>query len=231
VPFRPGAEPGVAVAPRVGVGELSKGSGALPRGERSKGGRECAQTASGSPTDPGPLQRGAATVPGQPQDKTRTRDRVSAAGTLNNIGLIYADTGRYAEALRQFQDSLKIARELKDRAREAQSFDNIGIVYGRMGRFMEAFQQYQDGLNIKRELKDRAGEALTLHNIGIVYEAIGQNAEALQQYQDNLKIVRELKTARGRRQSSPTSGSSTRTRVSTWRRCSSSRTASRSNAS
>jgi tetratricopeptide (TPR) repeat protein len=51
------------------------------------------------------------------------------ATTLNNIGSVYSNQGRYPQALENYQQSLTIARELQDRSQEATTLFNVGSVY------------------------------------------------------------------------------------------------------
>ena len=119
-------------------------------------------------------------------------DRAGEGVTLNNIGLVYDDQGRYEEALAYYQQALAIAREVGDRAEEGTTLHNIGGVYHAQGRYEEALAYHQQALAIAREVGDRAGEGTTLTSIGLVYHAQGRYEEALGYYQQALAIRREV---------------------------------------
>ncbi len=91
--------------------------------------------------------------------------RRGEATTLNNMGLAYFRQKRYQEALRSFQQTLTIKREVKNRRSEARVLNNIGETYSKTGRFQEVLRSYQQALTIERAIKDRKGEVTTLNNI------------------------------------------------------------------
>ncbi|MFQ5869066.1 MAG: tetratricopeptide repeat protein [Candidatus Zixiibacteriota bacterium] len=114
------------------------------------------------------------------------------AAHLNNIGMIHDARGEYDEALRYYNDSLKIKKEIGDRAGEATTLGNIAAIDFGRGKYGEALTGYEDVLEIQKELGDRAGETVTLNNIGMIHDARGEYDEALRYYNDSLKIKREV---------------------------------------
>jgi CHAT domain-containing protein/tetratricopeptide (TPR) repeat protein len=119
-------------------------------------------------------------------------DRAGEGTTLSNIGGVYRDQGRYAEALEMYQQALVIQREVGDRTGEGSTLTGIGMVYDNQGRYAEALEMYYQALVIQREVGDRTGEEATLNNIGAVYADQGRYAEALEMYQQALVIQREV---------------------------------------
>lgn len=132
--------------------------------------------------------------------------RAREAATLGNIGRVHSSKGQYAkvqrshqdslnhyaEALRYFQDSLKIMHELGDRKGEANALNNIGNVNVSLGHYAEALRSHQDSLRIHRELGDREGEASSLNNIGFVYYSRDQFVQALESYQAGLQLAESI---------------------------------------
>jgi tetratricopeptide (TPR) repeat protein/CHAT domain-containing protein len=121
-----------------------------------------------------------------------THNRKREGTTLNNIGRVYDDQGRYAEALNYLRQALVIQRAVGDRAGEGDTLHNIGGVYHDQGRYAEALDYYQQALVIQREGGNRVVEGATLHNMGAAYESQGQYANALDSYQQALVIAREV---------------------------------------
>ncbi len=108
-------------------------------------------------------------------------DRAGEGATLNNIGVVYDDQGRYAEALEALRAGAgHRARRWATGPARATTLNNIGVVYDDQGRYAEALETYQQALAIVREVGDRAGEGATLNNIGVVYDSQGRYAEALE---------------------------------------------------
>ncbi|MFH7245085.1 MAG: tetratricopeptide repeat protein, partial [Spirulina sp.] len=108
--------------------------------------------------------------------------------TLNNIGAVYRNLGRYEQALGYYTDALAILQEVGDRAGEGVTLNNIGLVYRNLGQYEQALGYYTDALAIVQEVGDRAGEGVTLNNIGVVYNSLGQYEQALGYYTDALAI-------------------------------------------
>jgi tetratricopeptide (TPR) repeat protein len=114
------------------------------------------------------------------------------ASTLGNIGIICKDKGDLDNALKHFQDALKIDREIGYRQGEANQLGNIGNVCKDKGDLDNALKHFQDALKIQREVGYRQGEASTLGNIGIIYSDRGDLDNALKHHQEALKIDREI---------------------------------------
>jgi tetratricopeptide (TPR) repeat protein len=112
--------------------------------------------------------------------------------TLNNIGQVYTNQGRYPEALENHQQSLTIIRELKDRYTEATVLNNIGTVYLSQGEYTKALASIQQALEIKTAIGDRSGQRSSLNNIGQIYSEWGRYAQALEFYQKSLAIAQEI---------------------------------------
>jgi CHAT domain-containing protein/Flp pilus assembly protein TadD len=119
--------------------------------------------------------------------------RYNAALDLNDIAKAHFNLSRYDEALRYWNQSLPIRREVKDREGEAFTLGNIGLAYFELSRYEDALRHYEQALTINQEVKDRQGEAVTLRNIGGVYDDLSRYEEALRYYGQALNIFLELK--------------------------------------
>jgi tetratricopeptide (TPR) repeat protein len=85
---------------------------------------------------------------------------------LNNMGVVYSDTGQPQKALELYGQALPIRREVGDRAGEAATLNNMASVYSDTGQPQKALELYEQALLIRQEVGDRAGEAVTLNNMG-----------------------------------------------------------------
>ena len=81
------------------------------------------------------------------------------AELLFTLGILYAQQGRWEEAVRNYEESLRIKRSLGDRHGEAQALMNLGNLYLQQGRWEEAEGNYERALEIFWALGDRHGEA------------------------------------------------------------------------
>ncbi|MEW6616167.1 MAG: CHAT domain-containing tetratricopeptide repeat protein [Thermodesulfobacteriota bacterium] len=100
--------------------------------------------------------------------------------------------GRYQEALKYFNRSLEICRELNIPQGIAVNLNNIGTVYDSLGQHEKALSYYEGALKIYRELDMPKDIATCLNNIGEVYRSLGQYEKALSYHEEALKIKKEL---------------------------------------
>ncbi|OUL17468.1 hypothetical protein BV375_35765 [Nostoc sp. 106C] len=122
--------------------------------------------------------------------------RTAKATALNNVGGSYSHVGRYAEAMKQHQEALAIARSLGDREREVATLNNIGFVYLNTGDYAKALSSFQQVLEILTVLGNRFQQSLTLNNIGYAYQEQGDYNKSLEYRQKALKIAQQI-NARG----------------------------------
>ncbi|MEK7275035.1 MAG: tetratricopeptide repeat protein, partial [Candidatus Desantisbacteria bacterium] len=122
----------------------------------------------------------------------RPNDKASIAVVLSDMAWALYQTEKLDEALLQYQEALKIDREIGDRQCEAIRLGNIGVVYLDLEQTEEALISHQEALKIDQELGYRQNEAIQLSSIGMVYERLGRIEEALEHHQEALKINQEL---------------------------------------
>ncbi len=111
---------------------------------------------------------------------------------MNNMAIVYTQTGQIYQALRLNEQALGIRREVGDRSGEGTTLNNLGGVYDDLGQKARALEYYEQALGIRREVGDRSGEGTTLNNLGRVYDDLGQKARALEYYEQALGIRREV---------------------------------------
>jgi tetratricopeptide (TPR) repeat protein len=121
-------------------------------------------------------------------DKQYRRDR--AAIDINNIGAVLFRAGQFEEAIKCYEQSLVIRREVRDRAGEGRVLDNLGTAHYNLGYFEKALAYYRQALVIRREVGDAKGEVTTLVKIGNVYGQFGQPEEAIGSYEQALTVAR-----------------------------------------
>jgi CHAT domain-containing protein/Tfp pilus assembly protein PilF len=105
------------------------------------------------------------------------------APVLNDLGFLYSDEGRWAEAESAYQRALTIKEQVlgADDPDTASTLNNIGVVYVEIGRFDEAEKAYRRVLDIV-ERKQGAGHPDSLEplsNLGDVAQRTGRPQEAI----------------------------------------------------
>ena len=95
----------------------------------------------------------------------------------NNLGTEFLAAGEYAEALRQFQDVLKL------QPGHANAHYNMGLVLSAQGRLEEAMSHFGEALRLKPDF------AAVHYDWGVVLHQSGRIAEAIEQYQQAVKLT------------------------------------------
>ena len=114
------------------------------------------------------------------------------ARALRNIGSIYWQQGRYAEAQEWFQRSLAFSRRFGYRREEAASLNQLANVRYYLGYALQAQQTYQQALQVGRESGDRQGEGVVLMHLGIVERDLGNLSASLSLFWQALAMMQEL---------------------------------------
>jgi len=120
------------------------------------------------------------------------RERSIEANSLRGIGLVYWNLSEYVQALRYYDQSLAIVKEVGDLFGEARVLNNIGLVYWNQGAHQKALEYYTASLNIRRQLGHLFGQAQTLGNMGLVYWNLYEYPKALEHFNEAIKINRQI---------------------------------------
>jgi tetratricopeptide (TPR) repeat protein len=119
-------------------------------------------------------------------------DKAGEATTLNNIGKVYDDLDDKQQALKYYNQSLPLSRQVDDKAGQAVTLSNIGKVYDDLGDKQQALKYYNQSLPLSRQVDDKAGEATTVNNIGTVYDDLGDKQQARNYYNQSLPLWRKV---------------------------------------
>ena len=114
------------------------------------------------------------------------------ASALNTQGISFHIQGNYYQALRYYNNGLKIAEETHENLLIASSLNNIGIIHKEQGNFDKAIEYFNKSFKIKRDAGDKLGVANSLGNIGGVYMGEGDERTALDYFNRGLKILEEV---------------------------------------
>ena len=138
-------------------------------------------------------------------EECRKRKNIANVATaLNNLGELNRVFTRYKEAEPDYQESLKIYRELAKTNRDdyikyvAMVLNNLAALHFSLNRHHEAEQEYHEALKIRRELAKTNRDAyvgdvaIILNNLAILHNNLTHYDEAEKEYQEALRIYREL---------------------------------------
>ncbi|HVN53895.1 MAG TPA: tetratricopeptide repeat protein [Anaerolineaceae bacterium] len=133
----------------------------------------------------------------------RARDSYQLLGDLDGVSHVLADIGeihrlqgKYAEARRYYDESLRLAAEVgvpqvRQKAR-AHALKGAGTVATWQGDYAAAREFNQESLAIRRELGDKPGVATLLNNLGIVARFQHDLEGARQMNAESLMLFREI---------------------------------------
>ncbi len=99
----------------------------------------------------------------------RSENVVGRGLALNNMAMVCAEAGDYAEALNYARHSLEIARERGHRGMETNALDSAGVAHMKLGNFDEALAHFEDSASLAAELGDRHDELAAWMHIGQLY--------------------------------------------------------------
>jgi tetratricopeptide (TPR) repeat protein len=95
---------------------------------------------------------------------------------LDNFGNALFDKGRIDEAIRQFQEALRLKPD------DANAHYNLGAALGAMGQYDEAIPQFQTAIRLK------PNDAWDYFDLGVALDKEGRTDEAIRQFQTALRL-------------------------------------------
>jgi tetratricopeptide (TPR) repeat protein len=96
------------------------------------------------------------------------------------------------EAIKKFESSMPIWREVGDPYQEATTLQIMGNILFRLGETQKAREYLTEALTFQRSAGDRVGEANSLNSLGHVCSRVGEIRKALGYYSDALVIQRAV---------------------------------------
>lgn len=109
-------------------------------------------------------------------------DSVQIANSLNDISIIYANSGDYPNSLEYFKQALEIFQRTGDEKGESYALNNIGIIYQEMNDAKMAKEYFLKSQEIKIKRNDLYGISRGYNNLGSLAENDNEWNEALMYY-------------------------------------------------
>jgi CHAT domain-containing protein len=124
-------------------------------------------------------------------------DHPLVATSLNNLGELYLEQGKFAEAKPLLEDALYMRIQLykdQDHPDVALSANNLATLYQAQGDLSTADLLFRDALRIAKQSygADNPSVALYLNNLAFAYQAQGKLTDAEPLFKDALEISRRL---------------------------------------
>ena len=123
----------------------------------------------------------------------KVSDKGERARILNELGGIQLLLSDPITAIKHYEQSLAISRDIEDRKGEGVNLGNLGLAYAAQGETHRAIEYCEQALNISREIGDRRGEGNWLGNLGAARANQGEFVKAIDHnYEQALKIYRDI---------------------------------------
>ena len=110
----------------------------------------------------------------------------------NQTGVCHYVQGRPDDAIRDFEESVRLAKRYGDKLGEAAALGNIGVIRHDYGELGNALKKLREALAMTRKYGDQHAAAPYLANIGNIYRDKGKLGKALKFCEDALAISRGI---------------------------------------
>lgn len=118
--------------------------------------------------------------------------RKSIAVSQNSMGNIYLALEQYDLAIKQFQKSMAIEKELDNKLGLAINYHNIGYAKEATGYLNEALSNYETSLYYNNQIDSKIGKVICNNSIGQVYLQQGKIHEAYAIIKSTIKPAEEI---------------------------------------
>jgi signal transduction histidine kinase len=132
----------------------------------------------------------------------KLNDKMEIADVHIVMGRVFINLGKYKEALKNFNDALKLSEELltssstasksKILKRQGNAYHSIGTINLFQANYQEASKNLLAALRIHLEIGNKKGSANAYNNLGLIYYRLGIYPEALKNFFAALKIQEEI---------------------------------------
>lgn len=116
--------------------------------------------------------------------------------TAHNLGLAYARSGQFDQAVTYLERSLRLAREAGNRQMVGLNQKTLGGCHFMRGEYSPAAARYREAAAVFADMHNRNWLAHTYYDLAEVYGAVGEWGEARHFYLEGLQLADELRDER-----------------------------------
>jgi len=119
------------------------------------------------------------------------------AHSTNNIGYFHFENSEMVDALKYYEQSEHMFRELGDKPGSVMVLNNIGATYESQGQINKALEAYYKGLKLSEDVNDKRKTAHILSNIGVLFKVHNDFSNAFEYFKKSLAIRESIDDLKG----------------------------------
>ncbi len=119
-------------------------------------------------------------------------DKKGVYATLYNIGSIFFYQENFAQALKHYEESQKLAIAARDSSFIYRCLGALGSVYGELQENDKSLSHNLESLMMAEEIDYELGVAYSTHNVGLNYVILGLTEKALVHLEQSLQLMQKL---------------------------------------
>jgi tetratricopeptide (TPR) repeat protein len=125
------------------------------------------------------------------------RNKLSSAGILNNLGILYRSMGNYYYAERSYIQGIYMCRKFSEVRTAMQTYNNLGLIQELKNDLDSAEKCYKVSLRLSVRNSDRFQEELVLGNLGSLAVKKNDLSQAERLFKNSLLIANEVHDLEG----------------------------------
>lgn len=115
-----------------------------------------------------------------------------SAKHLDDNGMLFWERNRQVEAIKYFEQSLKVNEQLGNNNGIAGINSNLGFIYADIAEYDKALEYLEKTLTVRRSEKKKVGIISTLINLSVVLNKLERYDESVKRLEEALSIAQEM---------------------------------------
>jgi tetratricopeptide (TPR) repeat protein len=115
------------------------------------------------------------------------------SNVLNNLGMVYQQTGQWQQSVESYEHSLAISENIGDVLAVARTSNNLAVILVGRNELQRAAELYKLSSEQFARIGSQLGVAVTTYNRGEVLLLQGQAAAALELFQQSIALFEQIK--------------------------------------
>lgn len=122
------------------------------------------------------------------------QDKKIQVQCLSNMGTVYTDLNKYAEAMRTMILGLEIAESLRDKEEVATILLNMGTVYSKQEKYEKAVEVFDKALDLAYQINEKAILWEAHAKVGLAYKEMNNYLPALDHFNKSIELIEDIRS-------------------------------------